>query len=152
MYNLREKGRLLMKPTITLSEDTFKLLSQRAAQVKRSPTELVEAVLKEHLFPPHPYVERVQTLAGERPMIKGSQIPVSIVIGCLQAGETPDSLANEVMPHLPLAAIHDALSYYHEHQAEIDQERLENSEAATRQYLRDRLGEAAYQKLVGPGR
>jgi uncharacterized protein (DUF433 family) len=140
-----------MNPTITLSENTFKLLTQRAAQIKRAPGELAEEVLKAHLFPPHPYVELVQTIAGERPMIKGTHIPVSIVVGCLQAGETPESLANEVMPHVPLAAIHDALSYYHDHQAEIDQERQENSEDATRQYLRDRLGEVAYRRMVGLG-
>lgn len=138
-----------MNSTITLSERTFHLLSRRAEQVKRPPTELAEEILLEQLSPSHPYIDMVQTISGSRAVIKGTRIPISVIVGYLQAGETPETLANEVLPHVPLAAIYDALSYYHDHKDEIDKERAENSEEAGRQYLRDRLGEEGYKRITG---
>src|SRR4029077_1637549 len=100
---------------ITLSERTFKLLAERAEQSQRPPGELAEEVLAQHLSPPHAHIELTQTRSGPRAMLKGTRIPVSIVVSYLQVGETPETLVNEVMPHLTLAAIYDALSYYYDH-------------------------------------
>jgi uncharacterized protein (DUF433 family) len=47
---------------------------------------------------------------------------VSIIIGYLRMGETPESLAANIFPHLALAQVYDALSYYYAHQDEIEQE------------------------------
>jgi uncharacterized protein (DUF433 family) len=142
-----------MDSTITLSERTFKLLAEEAERVNRAPSELAEEVLARHFSPPHPYIEMAQTPSGSTAMIKGTRIPVYIIIGYLQrAGETPESLAKEVLPHVSLAAIYDALSYYYDHKAEIDQECAENTEVAGRQHLRERLGEERYRRLTGQGR
>lgn len=86
-----------MNSTITLSERTFHLLSRRAEQVKRPPTELAEEILLEQLSPSHPYIDMVQTISGSRAVIKGTRIPISVIVGYLQAGETPETLANEVL-------------------------------------------------------
>ena len=137
---------------ITLSDRTFKLLADRAEQLKRSPAEVAEEVLTQHLSPPHAHIELVQTSVGLRAMLKGTRIPVSIVVGYLQAGETPETLTQEVMPHVSLAAIHDALSYYYDHKDEIDHERAENSEETSKKYLREQLGEDGYRRLTGQAR
>lgn len=139
-----------MDSTITLSERTFKLLAEEAERVNRAPSELAEEVLARHFSPPHPYIEMAQTPSGSTAMIKGTRIPVYIIIGYLQrAGETPESLAKEVLPHVSLAALYDALSYYYDHKDEIDQECAENTEAAGRQHLRERLEEAGYRRITG---
>ncbi len=135
--------------TIVLSDRTFKLLTQRAEQLNRPPSELAEEVLVQHLTPSHAHIEIVQTRFGPRAMLKGTRIPVSIIIGYLTVGETPESLSSDVMPHVSLAAIYDALSYYHDHKEEIDQERAENTEEASRRYLHEHLGEEGYQRITG---
>lgn len=138
-----------MNSTITLSERTFKLLSERAEQTKRLPSEVAEQVLSQHLSPPHPHVELVQTRTGLRAMLKDTRIPVSIVVGYVQAGETPETLTEQIIPHVSLAVIYDALSYYYEHQAELDKERSENTEEFAKQYLRERLGADGYKRITG---
>lgn len=138
-----------MNHTIALSERTFQLLSHRAEQLKRSPAEVAEEALTQLLSPPHAHIEIVQTTSGARAMLKDTRIPVSIIIGYIQAGETPETLAAEVMPHISLAVIHDALSYYYDHKDEIDRERAENTEEASQRYLRERLGDEGYRRLTG---
>jgi hypothetical protein len=54
-----------------------------------------------------------------------------------------------IVPRLTLAQIHDALSYYYDHQDEIEQEIAENTEEYGRTYLRERLGEEGYLRLTG---
>lgn len=138
-----------MEAAITLSENTFKRLTERANQSKRPVTELVEEALELYLLPPHPYVEKAQMASGWRPVIKGTRIPVSIIVGYLRAGETPESLAATVIPHVSLAAIYDALSYYHDHKEEIEAEIAENTVEASQKYLREHLGEEGYGRITG---
>ncbi len=138
-----------MEAAITLSENTFKRLTERANQSKRPVTELVEEALELYLLPPHPYVEKAQMVSGWRPVIKGTRIPVSIIVGYLRTGETPESLATTVIPHVSLAAIYDALSYYHDHKEEVEVEIAENTVEASQKYLREHLGEEGYQRITG---
>jgi uncharacterized protein (DUF433 family) len=44
---------------------------------------------------------------------------------------TPEELVAE-FPHLGLAQVYDALSYYYDHQTEVDRDLLENTEDAVR--------------------
>lgn len=81
--------------------------------------------------------------------IKGTRIPVSIIIGYLRMGETPESLVKNILPHLTLAQVYDALSYYYDHQDEIEQEMIENTEEHGRAYLREHLGEEGYSLVTG---
>lgn len=137
-----------MSHTIALSDRTFQLLSFRAEQLKRSPAEVAEEALTQLLSPPHAHID----ISGGRALLKDTRIPVSIIVGYIQAGETPETLASVVMPHVSLAVIHDALSYYYDHQEEVDRERAENTEAASQHYLRERLGAEGYQHLTGTTR
>lgn len=138
-----------MDATITLSEHTHKLLAGRAAQSQHPVAEIVEAALEQYLLPPHPYVEKVKMTSGWRAVIKGTRIPVSIIIGYTRIGQTPEILASEILPHLSLAALYDALSYYHDHTAEIEQEIEENNRMADPKYLRERLGEEDFLRITG---
>ncbi len=69
----------------------------------------------------HPHVVRVEGVRGGRPVIKGSRILVSLIATYYKMGETPDDILR-LYPHLAPAVIYDALSYYHDHRAEIDAE------------------------------
>ena len=61
-------------------------------------------------------------------MIAGTKFPVrSVVNHVLRQGMTPEELAAE-FHHLTLAQIHDALSYYYDHQGDIDQDIAANTE------------------------
>lgn len=68
----------------------------------------------------HPHIVRVNAAGGERAFIKGTRISVDFVVANIRAGDTPESLV-EKLPHLDLAGVYGALSYYHDHRAEIEQ-------------------------------
>ncbi len=83
----------------------------------------------------HPYIERKEGFAGGSPIIVGTKFPVRSVVGyVLRFGMTPEELVRE-FPNLGLAQIYDALSYYYDHKAEVDQDILENTE----EYWRERI-------------
>lgn len=134
---------------IVISQPIYELLTRKARQESESPDHLAEAILRQQLVPEHAYVEVVSKPTGQQAVIKGTRIPVSVVIGYLRIGETPDTLTAEIMPHLTLAQIYDTLSYYHDHRYEIDQEISQNSEEWGRAYLREHLGEDDYLRISG---
>jgi uncharacterized protein (DUF433 family) len=139
----------MMDMTITLSEHTYTLLAERAAQSQRPVTEIAEEALEQYLLPSHPYVEKVRMTSDWRPVIKGTRIPVSIIVSYTRIGQTPEILAQEILPHLSLAAIYDALSYYHDHREAIEREIEENTRMADPKYLRERVGEEQYLRMTG---
>lgn len=77
----------------------------------------------------HPYVSRTPGIASGAAVVAGTKFPVRSVVGyVLRQGLTPEELVRE-FPFLTLAQVHDALSYYYDHQAELDAEINENTEA-----------------------
>ena len=135
--------------TVTLSETIFELLQRKAKRSAQTADQIADELLRRQLLPHHAYVEVVEKPSGLQAMIKGTRVSVSIIVGYLRIGETPESLVEHVLPHLTLAQVYDALSYYHAHQDEIDQELAENTEAYGRAYLRTHLGEQGYQRVTG---
>ena len=76
----------------------------------------------------HPYVVSRKDYCGGSPIIKGTKFPVrSVVSYVLKQGLSPEELLRE-FSNLTLAQVYDALSYYYDHQEEIEQELRENSE------------------------
>ena len=75
----------------------------------------------------HPYITSDKEIGSGRPIISGTRTRVSNIVAYHKLGLSPDELARE-FPHLTLSQIHDALSYYYEHQEEIDREIDEESE------------------------
>ena len=74
----------------------------------------------------HPYIVSDQEVCGGRPRINGTRITVrTVVTAVLRQGQSPAEVL-EHYPHLTLANIHDALSYYYDHQNEIDLEIAEH--------------------------
>ncbi len=67
------------------------------------------------------YIEITPGLRGGKPHIHGTRITVSdIAIMRLKMGKSVDEIAVEY--DLSFASIHSALAYYYDHQAEIDQQ------------------------------
>jgi uncharacterized protein (DUF433 family) len=138
--------------TVELSQTTYQWLQRQAQESGRTPDQVADVLLRQHLAPQHAYIEVVEKITGPQAVLKGTRIPVSIIMGYLRAGETPVSLVENILPHLTLAQVYDALSYYYDHQDEIEQELRENTEDYGRAYLRQHLGEAGYLRVTGQSR
>jgi uncharacterized protein (DUF433 family) len=79
----------------------------------------------------HPYIVRVAGICGGRPTIKGTRLSVQHIAQMYKAGDTVEEIL-QVHPHLRAAAVYDAISYYLDHQQEIEQEIAENRLEALR--------------------
>ncbi len=76
----------------------------------------------------HPHVESDPKVCGGSPCIKGTRVTVrTIVVYALHHGVKPEELLS-YFPHLSLAAIYDALSYYYDNREDIDAEIAANRE------------------------
>jgi len=75
----------------------------------------------------HPYITHRKDIGSGSPIIIGTRTKVSNIIAYYKLGYSPEELARE-LPHLTFSQIYDALSYYYEHQSEIDKEIDEDSE------------------------
>lgn len=95
------------------------------------------------------YIEVVERTGGLCPLIKGTRIGVSDVIGYLKIGETPETLVTKVLPMLTHTQINAALFYYQVHKDEIDKLLEQNTEAWGRQILRESLGDQGYRAITG---
>ena len=69
----------------------------------------------------HPYVERKKRVCGGRPVIRGTRFPVSSIVWNHKLGFTIEEMLRE-FPHLTPAQVYDALSYFYDHQRDIEDE------------------------------
>jgi uncharacterized protein (DUF433 family) len=60
-----------------------------------------------------------EILSGE-PIIKGTRTPVRAIVETWRLGVSPEEIPKG-MPHLTVAQVFGALTYYSDHQAEINQ-------------------------------
>lgn len=67
------------------------------------------------------YVIHTPGVCGGRPCIKGTRVPVKAIVGYYKMGLGTEEIL-EGLPHLTPAQVYEALSYYHDHQAEIEQD------------------------------
>jgi uncharacterized protein (DUF433 family) len=68
---------------------------------------------------------RVAGVCSGRPIIKSTRISVCHIAQLYKAGDTVEEIL-QAHPHLKTAAVYDAISYYLDHQEEIEQEIAEN--------------------------
>jgi uncharacterized protein (DUF433 family) len=68
----------------------------------------------------HRYVVTDDAILGGEPVIAGTRTPVRAIIELYRQGLTPESIPQR-LPHLSLAQVFDALSYYNDYQDEINQ-------------------------------
>lgn len=70
----------------------------------------------------HPHITSDPAVCGGSPRIAGTRISVRvIVIYVLHHGVSPEELLT-YYPHVSLAAIYDALSYYYDNREEIERD------------------------------
>ena len=67
----------------------------------------------------HPYVTSDSALLGGEPLVRGTKTPVRAIVELWRMGIPPEEIP-EHLPHIALTQVFDALSYYAEHQAEIN--------------------------------
>lgn len=67
----------------------------------------------------HLYVETIPTVLSGEPIIRGTRTPVRAIVEHWKFGDPPEEIARK-LPHLRLAQIFGALSYYDDHRDEIE--------------------------------
>lgn len=76
----------------------------------------------------HPHITSDPAVCGGSPCIAGTRFSVRVVVSyVLRLGLTPEELQAD-FPHLSLAAIYDALSYYYDNREDVDAEIKTNDE------------------------
>lgn len=73
------------------------------------------AIITEHL-----YIVRDEKILGGEPIIKETRTPVRAIVELWRMGLSPEEIRTK-LPHLTLAQVFDALSYYDDHSEEIDE-------------------------------
>ena len=68
----------------------------------------------------HCYVTVAAGILGGEPIIRGTRTPVRAIVELWRTGIAPEAVPQR-LPHLTLAQVFDALSYYSDHQAEINE-------------------------------
>lgn len=67
----------------------------------------------------HPYVVSDADVLGGEPVTRQTKTPVRAIVELWRMGVAPEEILRH-LPHLTLAGIFDALSYYSDHQKEIN--------------------------------
>ena len=67
----------------------------------------------------HCYVVKEDHILSGEPIVRGTRTPVRAVVELWRTGLSPEEVP-EHLPHLTLAAVFDVLSYYSDHQDEIN--------------------------------
>ncbi len=67
----------------------------------------------------HCYIITDSKILNGEPIIKGTRTPVRAIVETWRRGVSPEEIP-QGMPHLTLAQVFDALSYYSDHQTEIN--------------------------------
>jgi uncharacterized protein (DUF433 family) len=67
----------------------------------------------------HLYVVTDGEILGGEPIIRGTRTPIRAIVEIYRLGTLPEEIPSH-LPHLSLAQDFDALSYYNDHQDEIN--------------------------------
>ena len=67
----------------------------------------------------HLYVVKDELILSGEPIIRGTRTPVRAIVETWRMGIAPEEIPKG-LPHLNLAQVFDALSYYSDHQNEIN--------------------------------
>ena len=67
----------------------------------------------------HPYIVTNEKLRHGEPIIKGTATSVRAIVEYWRGGYQPERIV-QALPHVSLAAVFDALSYYQDHMKEIN--------------------------------
>ena len=67
----------------------------------------------------HPYISIDPTILNSEPVIQATKTPVRAIVEMWRLGISPEEIPLH-LPHITLAQVFAALSYYADHQAEIN--------------------------------
>jgi uncharacterized protein (DUF433 family) len=67
------------------------------------------------------YIARSPAVCGGRPVIAGTRTAVQTIVGYYKLGYSAEEIL-EGLPHVTPAQLFEALSYYHDHADEIEQD------------------------------
>lgn len=67
----------------------------------------------------HLYITSANEILGGEPIIRGTRTPVRAIVELWRLGSQPEEICKH-LTHLSLAQVFDALSYYSDHQEEIN--------------------------------
>lgn len=67
----------------------------------------------------HRYIVTNDRILSGEPIIEGTRTPVRAIVEIWRLGVAPEEIPQR-LPHLSLAQVFDALSYYSDHQQEIN--------------------------------
>jgi len=81
-------------------------------------------------------IDRNPEIRGGRPILAGTGVTVSRVVGWYRLGLSPEEIADRI-GHLSLAQVHAALAYYHANREEIETD-LEAEERTAEALERER--------------
>lgn len=74
----------------------------------------------------HPYIVKNPEICGGSPTISGTRISVRLIASRVKCGDASEDILRDY-PHLTLAQIHDAISYYFDHKEELEKELQEGT-------------------------
>jgi uncharacterized protein (DUF433 family) len=139
-----------MGHTITVSNQVYEGLQREATRNRQSLDTLAERWLTQHLdLERYPELTWREGPGGWRVGIKGTAADVYTVVGYVQAGYSPQEIANEMLPGLALNLVRTALRYYAEYPDEIDRALADNQPEAAKAWLYRTLGPEAYRQMTG---
>ena len=98
-------------------------------QYLRDKVDLLGQWARPSIHTAHPHVVRIEGVHGGRPTIRGTGVSVQTLVEQTRLGRSPQQIVEDFDGVLTLAQVYDALSYYHEHEEEIEQYITENREA-----------------------
>ena len=67
----------------------------------------------------HLYISTDKTILNGEPIIKGTRTPVRAIVEIYRLGTPPEEIPTH-LPHLNMAQVFDALSYYNDHTEQIN--------------------------------
>jgi uncharacterized protein (DUF433 family) len=73
----------------------------------------------------HLYISTNKTILSGEPIIKGTRTPVRAIVEIYRLGTPPEEIPVH-LPHLNMAQVFDALSYYNDHTEQINAYILKN--------------------------
>ncbi len=112
--------------TLNISKQTFDILARRAQALQRPIEELADELLRSYIQPTdHAYIVRREGFRGGNPILRGSNIPVWLIVAMWRAGDTPEEITDS-FPNLEAAPVYDAISYYLDHKQEIESQIEQN--------------------------
>lgn len=137
-----------MTTNIQVSAETYRLLQRHAREMQTTPEQVADTAIRLQLGNTI-HIEQKSTSHGPQAYVRGTRVAVRHIVDFLQAGYTAEEIIQTGLPHIPPAAIYEALAYYYDHQQEIQSELKANDPQTIYKNLQTLLTEEQYTSLTG---